>query len=140
MLKFLFSLGLFVAAAYSQAVDIGLPNKGAHLVAGSGQIVQIQRPDTLTASDEIAVVIGIQQCPNGTCTSPDASMGTVVYQGAFYPEFHGTQPPYVPYENFSVQIPVGLSGPAIIGVAHMSLVGASAYPFLEFLNQTVTIV
>ncbi|KAJ8103650.1 hypothetical protein POJ06DRAFT_298125 [Lipomyces tetrasporus] len=137
MLKSLFCLSLFATAAYSQAVQIGLPTKGDQLAAGSNQTIQIQRPDTLTGSDEIAVVIGIQQCPNGTCTSPDASMGTVLYQGGFDPEFHG---PQAPYQNFTVKIPDGLSGPALIGVAHLSLVGASTYPLIEFLNQTVAIV
>ncbi|KAK9234765.1 hypothetical protein V1525DRAFT_459132 [Lipomyces kononenkoae] len=137
MLKSLFTLGLFATAVHSQTVEIGLPNKGDQLAAGSDQIVQIQRPDSLTGSDEIAVVIGIQQCPNGECTSPDASLGTVLYQGGFDPQFHGPQPPY---QNFTVQIPEYSCGPAIIGVAHMSLVGASTYPLIEFLNQTVTIV
>ncbi|CRG90985.1 [NU+] prion formation protein 1 [Talaromyces islandicus] len=137
MMKSVFAFSLFATAALSQSANIGLPQNGAEWTAGSNQTVQVQRPDTLTGSNEIAVVIGISPCHDGKCTSPSASMGTVLYQGGFDPEFHnGVQPPY---QNFTVEIPNEISGLAMLGVAHFSLVGASASPTMQYLNQTVTV-
>lgn len=47
MMKSVFSLGLFATAAVSQSANIGLPQKGAQLTAGSNETVQVQRPVSL---------------------------------------------------------------------------------------------
>lgn len=81
--------------------------------------------DSLTGSEEIAVVIGINKCSSGaTCSSPEESMGTVLYNGPFDPQFHETYLP--PYQNFTLEIPEGLATEnGIVTVAHFSLVGVS---------------
>ncbi|KAH8689363.1 hypothetical protein BGW36DRAFT_433367 [Talaromyces proteolyticus] len=138
MMNLLCCLGLFATTTLSQSVQIGLPKLGTQVAAGSDQTIQIQRPDTLTGSNEIAIVIGISPCRDGKCTSPADSMGTILYKGGYDPEFHnGVQPPY---QNFTVEVPKDISGLALIGVTHLSLVGASAYPLIQFLNQTVTVI
>jgi hypothetical protein len=79
----------------------------------------------LTGSEEIAVVIGINKCGSGaTCSSPEDSMGTVLYNGPFDPQFHETSLP--PYQNFTLEIPEGVAtDTGIVTVAHFSLVGVS---------------
>lgn len=63
-------------------------------------------------------------------------MGTVLYQGGFDPEFHnGVQPPY---QNFTVEIPDDISGLAVLGVAHFSLVGVNSITFLSIYDRVLT--
>ncbi|RDW56680.1 uncharacterized protein DSM5745_06170 [Aspergillus mulundensis] len=122
----------------AQNAGLNLPS-GPELKAGSDVIVQVTRPNSLTGSTELAVAIGLQSCPNSECIEADETLGTVLYHGAFNPVYHEYYLP--PYENFTVSVPEGVSkGKAVVGVAHVALVGASNWPFLEVLNKTVTIV
>jgi hypothetical protein len=96
-------------------------------------IVSINRfflKDTLTGSEEVAVVIGLQSCPETPCISPADLMGQILYNGPFNPQYHETYNP--PYENFTVQVPSNIaSGTALIGVAHVTLIGVSALTCFE---------
>lgn len=47
MMKSVFALGLFATTALSQSANIGLPQKGAQVTAGSNQTVQVQRAVSL---------------------------------------------------------------------------------------------
>lgn len=65
-------------------------------------------------------------------------MGTIVYNGPFRPEHHESGLP--PYQNFSVNVPEAFAtGTAQLNIAHVSLVGAGPFPFMETLNRTVLI-
>ncbi|KAG1792133.1 uncharacterized protein HD556DRAFT_1444646 [Suillus plorans] len=137
-MKSVLSLALFVASAFAQGAVIGYPPQGLSVSPGSNLIVQVERPATLTGSVEVAVVIGIQSCPGTPCINPADYMGQILYNGPFDPQVHGLYLP--PYENFTVQIPSSIaSGTALLEVVHVTLVGASAGPFLEILNRTITI-
>ncbi|KAG1839187.1 hypothetical protein C8R48DRAFT_621813 [Suillus tomentosus] len=137
-MKSILSLVLFVASAFAQGAVIGYPPQGLSVSPGSNLVVQVERPDTLTGSVEVAVVIGIQSCPGTPCIDPADYMGQILYNGPFDPQFHETYLP--PYENFTVQIPSSIaSGTALLGVVHVTLVGASAGPLMEILNRTITI-
>ncbi|KAF8838742.1 hypothetical protein BDN67DRAFT_991149 [Paxillus ammoniavirescens] len=122
----------------SQNAVIGLPKQGQSVTPGTNLTVQVQRPNSLTGSEEVAVVIGFQSCPSGPCISPASYMGQILYNGPFDPVYHETYNP--PYQNFSVQVPATAStGTALIGVAHITLIGAGLYPYMEVLNQTVSV-
>ncbi|KIK78853.1 hypothetical protein PAXRUDRAFT_162890 [Paxillus rubicundulus Ve08.2h10] len=137
-MKSVFSLVLLAAAALAQNAVIGLPKQGQSVTPGTNITVQIQRPNSLTGSEEVALVIGFQSCPSGPCIAPTSYMGQILYNGPFSPVYHETYNP--PYQNFSVQIPASApSGMALIGVAHVTLVGAGSYPYMEVLNQTVSV-
>ncbi|EAW24725.1 uncharacterized protein NFIA_102090 [Aspergillus fischeri NRRL 181] len=130
---------LFLAATVSaQNVAIGLPAEGENLAPGSSTVVQIQRPNSLTGSQEIAVAIGLSSCADSKCYSSEDVMGTILYNGPFKPEYHESGLP--PYQNFSVNIPESIGkGTAQLNIAHVSLVGAGPFPFMETLNRTVLI-
>ncbi|KAG2135182.1 uncharacterized protein EDB93DRAFT_1171184 [Suillus bovinus] len=137
-MKLVLSLALFAVSAFAQSAAIGYPPQGLSVSPGSNMTVQVERPDSLTGSEEVAVVIGIQSCPGSPCISPADYMGQILYNGPFDPQFHETYLP--PYDNFTVQIPSSIAnGTALLGVAHVTLVGAGLYPFLETLNRTITI-
>ncbi|KAF7377915.1 hypothetical protein MSAN_00215300 [Mycena sanguinolenta] len=124
----LLSLGALLATAFAQGADIGAPADGSTVRRGSKIIVEIDRPDTLTGSTEIAIVIGFLFCGQSLtsqCPPPSEILGTILYNGNYTPEFHtGVMKP--PHQNFTVKVPSSASlGKAQLGVAHFSLVGVS---------------
>ncbi|KAF7377898.1 hypothetical protein MSAN_00213500 [Mycena sanguinolenta] len=147
-MKFFSSLALstiFIAGAFAQSVDIGAPADGTTVSAGSNITVEIDKPPTLTGSTEVAIIIGFLSCSGfaSGCPPPSEILGTILYNGPYDPEFHSTGGGVNdrPYQNFTVTIPSSVSpGPAQLGVAHVALVGAGQYPFLETLNITLNVV
>ncbi|OQD73197.1 hypothetical protein PENDEC_c016G01355 [Penicillium decumbens] len=138
-MKSFFALAAFAGVALAQSAQIGLPTTGQNLVKGGDVIVQVQRPNSLTGSTEMAVAIGISSCASTTCNQADEVMGSILYNGKFNPQYHEYYQP--PYQNFSVKIPADFtSGTAQINVAHATLIGAGPFPFLEALNRTVIVV
>ncbi|KNG88757.1 hypothetical protein ANOM_002819 [Aspergillus nomiae NRRL 13137] len=129
----------FLAAAVSaQNAGIGFPTKDQEITAGENLVVQIQRPNSLTGSKEMGVAIGVASCASRPCMAPKDTLGTLLYNGPFKPEYHETSQP--PYQNFTVTIPDSIAkGDAQINVAHVAIVGASAWPYLDLLNQTVVV-
>ncbi|KAL3496130.1 hypothetical protein BJX62DRAFT_134797 [Aspergillus germanicus] len=126
------------ATALAQNVFVNLP-EGPTLEAGSEAIIQVTRPNSLTGSREIAVAIGVYPCNNGHCLPAESTLGTVLYNGPFKPEYHELSG--LPYENFTVTVPADLAkGSAVVGVAHAALVGAANWPFFEVVNTTATVV
>ncbi|KAF7377901.1 hypothetical protein MSAN_00213800 [Mycena sanguinolenta] len=147
-MKFLSSLALstvFAATALAQSVGIGAPPDGTTVSAGSNITVEIDRPPTLTPSTEVAIIIGFLSCGGfaSSCPPPSEILGTILYNGPYDPEFSssGGGVNHRPYQNFTVTIPSSASpGKAQLGVAHVALVGAGQYPFLETHNITLNVV
>ncbi|KAK1143225.1 hypothetical protein N8T08_006924 [Aspergillus melleus] len=134
-LLFLTSLAV---GAFAQNARIGLPQAAASIKAGSKLTVQVQRPNSLTGSQEVGVAIGLQSCANSPCHAAKDVMGQILYNGPYKPVYHEYYLP--PYENFTVTVPDSVeSGEAVLGVTHVSLVGAGPFPFLEVLNQTIQV-
>ncbi|KAG1725701.1 uncharacterized protein EDB91DRAFT_1087013 [Suillus paluster] len=92
-----------------------------------------------TNVEEIAIVIAIQSCPTGHCSTVSEDMGTVLYEGPYNLQFGPDA--YDLYENFSVQVPASFAtGQAQLGLAQFGLVGASYQPYLHLANETVYVV
>ncbi|KAJ7729797.1 hypothetical protein B0H16DRAFT_225176 [Mycena metata] len=131
---------LLAATAFAQNIAIGSPADGSTVQAGSNISVEVDRPDTLTGSIEVAVVIAFLSC-NGRPACPVASevLGSILYNGPFNPQFvTGVSRP--PHQNFTVTVPSTVSsGPAQLAVSHFSLVGAGPFTFLETLNITLNV-
>ncbi|KAJ7769220.1 hypothetical protein DFH07DRAFT_769116 [Mycena maculata] len=139
----LFMSAMLVTTAFAQTADIGAPAPGTTVTAGSNLTVEVDRPDSLTGSTEVAVVIGFLSCvpfPDG-CPPASDILGDILYDGSYDPQFHtNVTPTKPPYQNFTVTIPASAeAGTAQISVAHFSLVGAGPFPFLETLNVTVNV-
>ncbi|KAF9445455.1 hypothetical protein P691DRAFT_675614 [Macrolepiota fuliginosa MF-IS2] len=126
-------------AALAQRVAISAPLDQAHLTAGQSTVVEIDRPDFLSSAQEVAVVIGVQSCVT-RCPAPSDTMGQVLYSGSYNPQRDPANRTKQPFQNFTVTVPSNLpKGPAQIGVAHFSLIGAGLMPFLETTNVSVII-
>jgi len=141
MFKSIACATLFAAVALAQNAAITYPTNDITVSPGQNITVQVTRANSLTGSEEVAVVIGFQSCPDYACASPADIMGLILYNGGFDPEYRQpTSPQVQPYQNFTVQIPTSArSGAAQIGVTHVSLVGAGPFPFMETMNQTITV-
>ncbi|KAI1794789.1 hypothetical protein LXA43DRAFT_86903 [Ganoderma leucocontextum] len=145
-MKFTLTLVAFAASALAQRVHISSPKNLAEVKAGSKITVELDRPNSLTASTEVAIAIGLWPCggPKGTskCASTDVSkvLGDVVYHGAYKPEYNSKTPSKSPHQTFEITVPKSFSsGQVSLGVAHLSLVGAGATPTYDFTNITLVI-
>ncbi|OCH88448.1 hypothetical protein OBBRIDRAFT_795216 [Obba rivulosa] len=148
MKSFVVALGL-AASVFAQSIQIGAPVEFSSITPGTNITVEVDRPDTLTGSQEVAIVIALNSCVgpglDGSCASFDVTqdLGTVLYSGPYDPEFHDVPglPNKPPYQNFSVQVPSSLpQGEAALTVSHFSLIGLGPFPNLEVKNITLNVV
>ncbi|THH26700.1 hypothetical protein EUX98_g7494 [Antrodiella citrinella] len=148
-MKSIFALAAFATAVYAQSVTIAAPVEGTSVTAGQNFTVDIARPNTLSPSQEVAVVIGLVSCSeapfNGNCASFDVSQifGTILYNGPYTPTLHnGPSPDFIDfYQNFTLTVPSWFTpGSASLNVAHVSLIGAGPFPDLEVKNITLNVV
>ncbi|KAF8956514.1 hypothetical protein BDZ97DRAFT_1592478, partial [Flammula alnicola] len=131
----------FVGSALTQRIAIGYPSDGTSVAAGSNVTVEIDRPDTLSGSTEVAVVIAVNSCHNTTCIPPNDILGSILYNGPYNPQFQPSAPASKPpHQNFTVTIPPAVAkGRAQLAVFHVSLIGAGPEPFTETQNITLNI-
>ncbi|KAJ5639606.1 uncharacterized protein N7484_007468 [Penicillium longicatenatum] len=136
-MKSIYSLAVFCGLALAQNALIGLPKAGQTVAPGDDLIVQVQRPNTASASREVAVVIGIADCTYG-CWPASEAVGTILYNGPFDPVYHETYMP--PYQNYTITVPSTFpAGNHQLNVAHFYLVGAGPQPYVQALNETIVI-
>ncbi|KAK7444003.1 hypothetical protein VKT23_015400 [Stygiomarasmius scandens] len=139
----LFALFACSFGALAQRANIGSPTNSAVIPAGSNMTIRVDRPDSLSGSKEVAIVMGLVFCPNPEfpCSPPEDGMGFILYDGSFNPQFSVPSGPLPPHENFTVSIPnTTAKGNAQLQFLHVSLIGAGLAPFLETSSVNVTIV
>lgn len=98
--------------------------------------------NSLTGSQEVAVVIAMNSCTSTSCLSPDEVMGHVLYNGPYDPQYQTGEEEKPPHQNFTVTVPSSMtSGPVILSVTHLTLVGVSVIlGFWNKLHPDLTIV
>ncbi|KAI0061524.1 hypothetical protein BV25DRAFT_1916879 [Artomyces pyxidatus] len=142
-MKFAFfaALASLAAAASAQSITIGSPAEGTSVTPGQSITVQVNRPNSLTSSQEVAIVISMLGC-SGPCPDPYDALGSTLYAGSYSPQYPANRLPWdQPQQNFTVTVPSYLSaGTAQLSVLHLSLVGAAPFPLYEIKNTTVTVV
>ncbi|KAF7324923.1 hypothetical protein MKEN_00534500 [Mycena kentingensis (nom. inval.)] len=140
---FLF-ISLLVTRGTAQRADIGAPKPDTLVCPGSSLLVEVDRPNSLTNSDEIAIVIGGYSCSSFTqgCSHfpPTALVGQIFYSGPFTPAYSRDAWFLPPHQNFTVTIPETMrKGPMQLNLVHFSLVGATASPLFEGQNITLRV-
>ncbi|KZT24644.1 hypothetical protein NEOLEDRAFT_1066913 [Neolentinus lepideus HHB14362 ss-1] len=141
-MKFFIVAASLIASVLAQSIDIGVPVSGDAIQAGQQLTVEVDRPNSLTGSEEVAIVIGLRPCYDNNCVAADEAIGSVLYNGGFKPQYStlpgtGEKPPH---QNFTVTVPEDIqAGPAILSVSHFSLVGAGPWPMFEVVNKSLTI-
>ncbi|KAI0357359.1 hypothetical protein OH77DRAFT_1399218 [Trametes cingulata] len=146
---YLFTFAYLVLAALGQRIAIGAPAEWSVIQPGSNITVEVDRPMTLTGSQEVAVAIGLWPCAgygeaaNRTCAEVDVTqvLGNVMYSGPYEPKLQpGQEAIKPPYQNFTITVPSTFTdGQVSLGVAHFSLIGAGAAPFMEVANITLIV-
>ncbi|KAL0948257.1 hypothetical protein HGRIS_010853 [Hohenbuehelia grisea] len=132
---------LIATLAAAQRIQFGFPAEGTSIPAGSNLTIEIDRPDTLSASKEVALVLGLQTCAEAPCPPPDSALGTTLYSGGFDPQFQIESTGKPPHQNFTVFVPPTTpKGTAQLSAMHLSLIGAGPMPFMELKNITINIV
>ncbi|EPQ52378.1 hypothetical protein GLOTRDRAFT_95968 [Gloeophyllum trabeum ATCC 11539] len=133
-------LASLVAAAFGQSIEIGAPSPGTTVSAGSNITISVFKPNSLTGSTEVGLVLALNPCRNNTCYAPTEVLGNVLYSGAWQPDYSQPAGALPPHQNFTVQVPEGLeSGPAVLSASHMVLIGAGPAPDMECVNITVNV-
>ncbi|VDB91971.1 unnamed protein product [Peniophora sp. CBMAI 1063] len=137
-MKFTAVFAALIAGAYAQGINIGSPLPGSSISTGDAT-VQVRRPNTLTNSKEVAIVISIAPCnAPGACPDPYETLGTTLYDGPFNPQYQAGN--NEPYQNFTVSIPDSLGGQkALLSVVHLALAGSGPFPLYQILNATVDV-
>ncbi|KAI0337054.1 hypothetical protein BDW22DRAFT_1340557 [Trametopsis cervina] len=142
-------LPLVVAvAAAAQGIAIGAPAPGSTLTHGQNITVEVDKPNSLTGSTDVAIVIALRSCTifqSSSCDQFDPSevLGNILYYGPYSPNYQnvpgqGFKPPY---QNFTVNVPNAFQpGPAVLSVSHFVLLGAGPQAILDIVNTTVNVV
>ncbi|KAK2465747.1 hypothetical protein APHAL10511_002291 [Amanita phalloides] len=131
---------IIATVSLAQNIVIGVPKPDTKIHAGSQFNVRIEKPDTLTNSLQIALVIAVASCANSYCLTPRDGLGTVLYNGTFNPQFRtGSSLP--PYQDFDVTMPSYFpTGATQLNVANFELIGAELYPSLQLLNSSLAVI
>ncbi|KAK7444839.1 hypothetical protein VKT23_015157 [Stygiomarasmius scandens] len=125
------------SAVFCQSALVHFPTDGTSVSAGSSLNVDIIRPNSLSSSQEVGVVLGLASC-NPRCLAANLSIGRILYNGDFNPQFGNASQPH---QNITVQIPSDTpKGAAQLNFAHFFLLGASLSPDLESSSVSITIV
>ncbi|PPQ78749.1 hypothetical protein CVT25_010752 [Psilocybe cyanescens] len=119
------TIALCSLSASAQSAVLSYPRDGTKVQAGSKLTVEVDRPNSLSGSTEVAVVIAVNSCNNGVCASPQAILGQILYNGPFNPQYQSSAIGYqIPGQNFTVTLPSDLGkGPASLNVFHVALYG-----------------
>ncbi|KAH9480686.1 hypothetical protein JR316_0007286 [Psilocybe cubensis] len=136
------TIALCTVSAYAQGAVLSYPRDGDKFHAGSKFTVEVDRPNSLSGSTEVGVVIAVNSCNNGPCAPPTAILGQILYNGPFNPQYQASAVGYqTPGQNFSVTLPSDISkGPASLNVFHVALIGAGrAIPLTQTLNTTIIV-
>jgi hypothetical protein len=140
-----------VCSALGQSIEIGYPPQGSQIKPGGSFIVQVVRPvrrtllstivltglhakrfsqDTLTGSNEVAIVISLLDCPRNQCPNPADVLGNTLYSGPYDPQFPKTPTLLnAPEQNFTVTTPIDFTSntTAQLSVVHLAIVGVSHF-------------
>ncbi|KAJ7763748.1 hypothetical protein B0H16DRAFT_1883657, partial [Mycena metata] len=141
LLKSLAMIVFLATSALAQSIVVDAPRPGANIPLTSTNLtVQIERPDTLSASKEVSVAIGYKLCD----VDEGCGLGAqLLYNGPYNPTLHTPSIPDQPnfYQNFTFPSPFSTPGPVELTVVHFFDIGAGEnIPFVEAVSINLNIV
>ncbi|EIN13075.1 hypothetical protein PUNSTDRAFT_131299 [Punctularia strigosozonata HHB-11173 SS5] len=132
-------LTAIASVAFAQSIDIGSPANGSFVSRGSSLTVEVDRPESLTGSSEVGIIIGLRPCnPDCSPTDIDDDLGLVLYGGPYNPQFSNVTDHKPPHQNFTFTVPASFDGTAVLSVFHVAVV-AAANALVELKNVTLNI-
>ncbi|KAJ7757913.1 hypothetical protein B0H16DRAFT_1536173 [Mycena metata] len=141
LLKSLAMTVFLATSALAQSIVVDAPHPGANIPLTSTNLtVQIERPDTLSASKEVSVAIGYKLCD----VDEGCGLGAqLLYNGPYTPTLHTPSIPGQPnfYQSFTFPSPFSTPGPVELTVVHFFDIGAGEnIPFVETVSVNLNIV
>ncbi|RPD62829.1 hypothetical protein L227DRAFT_562089 [Lentinus tigrinus ALCF2SS1-6] len=130
----------FIASALAQRIAVGAPAEWTNVQPGQNVTVRVDKPNSLSGSQDIAIAIGLWPCGSTACSNIDVQevLGDVVYSGPYTPQL--VSPGLPPFQNFTVTVPEHFQPQQVsLSVAHFALIGAGSMPFMEVANITLII-
>jgi hypothetical protein len=124
--SFLTLASLAVSTAFAQGIEIGFPLPNTRIKPGRNITVQVVKPLFIDTEISVGLAIGMLQC-TAPCPDPTDELGTVLYAGAFNPQFPPpTTPNHEPQQNFTVTVPSFLQHGQTVQLAALvyTLIGA----------------
>ncbi|GJE93148.1 hypothetical protein PsYK624_093070 [Phanerochaete sordida] len=145
-MKYFAVVAALAASALAQTIAIASPAANSTVYPGQWLTVEVDKPNSLSASIEVALVLSMAPCPPAGCTDPSydpaARLGAILYNGPFSPVLHPEASGRPPYEDFSVQVPSAfVVGEQVALIAtHAAMIGAGPEPFMETKFVPLTVV
>ncbi|CCM04903.1 uncharacterized protein FIBRA_07099 [Fibroporia radiculosa] len=138
-MKFLAVIASLAATCLAQGITIQTSTNGT-VYPGQNFTVEVTKPARAfllveaTPSVEVAIVIGLVQCPDQNCNSSgfniSQDIGYTLYYGPYNPQYDSIVPPdhKPPYQNFTVQVPTqfGSGDEVALSVTRLALAEMAA--------------
>ncbi|GJE93123.1 hypothetical protein PsYK624_092820 [Phanerochaete sordida] len=146
-MKYFAVLAALIATTLAQGISIATPAANSTVYPGQWITVEVDKPNSLTGSAEVALVLSMARCPSAGCTDPSydpaGALGDILYNGPYDPQYHaeaGIGKP--PHQNFSVPVPTSFAaGDKVALIAtHLNLVEAGPHTNLETKFVPLTVV
>lgn len=139
-MKAFFVVAALVASAFAQQATIFQPTADTSILPNAPMNVTVLQQGSNSEIHQVAIVIGLQPCISTAGCSGNDGVGSVLYNGPFNPQYSSDAPGLGLHQNFTLQVPqYSYSGPALLGLVHLELIGAVAAPFYEVSNVTVNL-
>ncbi|KAJ3552178.1 hypothetical protein NM688_g4290 [Phlebia brevispora] len=108
MMKSILALAALVAGAVAQRLSIASPTNGTTVPVGSPFLVRLHQDNAQGVLQQVSVTIALTPC-YGPCGAPSTwPTGTVLYNGAFNPQYNSSLPAQVGlHEDFTFTLPEG---------------------------------
>ncbi|KAM5541853.1 hypothetical protein V8D89_004582 [Ganoderma adspersum] len=117
------------ASAFAQLASIVSPTNGSTITAGSQLTVDVHQDGAATDDVQIAIVLGLASCLNTPCTEVvpgQDGVGTILLKSLFDPQRDPSLPQEGLHQNFTMVVPENvLTGPSILSLTHLQMVGAN---------------
>ncbi|KAI0703779.1 hypothetical protein BC835DRAFT_1410507 [Cytidiella melzeri] len=129
-----------VACAFAQRLHIVSPTDQTTVSSGSAFIAELHQDQTLSSLSQVSVTISLTACYD-VCDDPSQwGPGTVLYNGAFNPQYNQSQPQKGLYQDFSLTVPQGWpAGESVLQVGHLFKLGAVQFLVSDYTDVHFTV-
>ncbi|KAI0806137.1 hypothetical protein BC629DRAFT_1590549 [Irpex lacteus] len=125
-MKSFFVFAAFAASTVAQRLSILAPTEQTTVTSGGPFTAELRQAVSQGSFSQVSVTISLTPCFD-VCDDPSQwGPGTVLYNGAFNPQFNSSQPQKGSFQDFSLIIPQGWpTGESVLQVGHLFKIGAA---------------
>ncbi|GJE98801.1 hypothetical protein PsYK624_150380 [Phanerochaete sordida] len=138
-MKSFFVIAALAACALAQRLHIVEPAAGATVQSGQQFTLELRQDQTTSSLQQTSVLVAVNSCYD-SCSDPTSwGPATVLYNGAFNPQYNSSAPQKGLYQDLQIQLPELQAGGAVIQVAHQFKLGAVLTPVFDYTMQLVNV-